>query len=87
MQQRHLLKLWDLPKLRFTQEDIALIARQCWCLGVEASVHLVDRGGLSGWGRRDLCQVSALALSLCLSCLHLGSRPGTLWDAPFCFSL
>ena len=54
-------------------------------LGVCA--HLVDRGGLRWWGGCDICQVSALALSLCLSCLHLGSCPRACWDGSFCFLL
>ena len=49
--------------------------------------HLVDRGGLRGRGGRDLRQVSALALGLRRSCLHLRSCSGGGWEAAICLVL
>ena len=43
------------------------------CTMASSTAYLVDRGGFCRWGRRNLRQLSALALGFRLSCFHLSS--------------
>ena len=49
--------------------------------GRSRTPHLIHRGGLCRRGRRDRRQVSALALGLRRSCLHLLSCSRSGWEA------
>ena len=50
-------------------------------MGLLCMPQLVHRGGLRGRGGRDRRQVSALALGLRRSCLHLLSCSRSGWEA------